>query len=319
MNTYKTTIRQYLDYKHALGFKMKDPERVLWSFEKFATAKGYATAGISEELFIEWSLPNNLESERNRYYRISTVRAYSNFLLSLGHDSFIPKLPKWKSSFSPHIFTAKELNLIFNECDKLCLKEQPRYSNANVMPCLIRLLYGTGLRISEALSLKHKNVNLEDSYIIINDSKNGQGRVVPISISLREICKEYLNFKRTKLIDTDDESLFFTALNGTPTKRMAAYNFFRIVLFRAGIPYEGKGKGPRLHDLRHTFCVNALVQLVNKGYDLYYSMPILMNYMGHRSIESTNYYIKLTEEMFPSIISSMDDTYKSIFQNYNND
>ena len=60
--------------------------------------------------------------------------------------------------------------------------------------------------------------------------------------------------------------------------------------------------GVRLHDLRHTACVHALMKMVRSGKDPYCCLPILSVFMGHKSPSSTEYYLRLTEEMYPEII-----------------
>jgi integrase len=91
------------------------------------------------------------------------------------------------------------------------------------------------------------------------------------------------------------------------------YEIFRTIVYRAGLPHGGRSKGPRLHDLRHTFCVNSLVKLADESLDLYNSMPVLMTYMGHKSLSATNRYVRITEEMYPNLIHKIDEAYKYIF------
>jgi integrase len=111
----------------------------------------------------------------------------------------------------------------------------------------------------------------------------------------------------------DAGSPFFTSANGRRFSQSSVYETFRTVLQRAGIGHGGRGAGPRLHDLRHTFCVNALAKLSEDGTDLYCSMPILMTYMGHQSPGATDRYVRLTKEMFPHLLMKMDDAYRYAF------
>jgi integrase/recombinase XerD len=218
----------------------------------------------------------------------------------------------------PHIFTKHEITTIFRECDKLHVHRHYMYSAKFVMPVLIRLLYGTGVRIGEALKLRNEDVNLSDGYLILYGCKNGQDRIVPMSLSLREVCKDYVVYKQSHNQQINAEGAFFTAPDGTPCKACTIYENFRIALQRAGIPHGGRSKGPRLHDLRHTFCVNALVQMSESGQDLYHSMPILMTYMGHQSLEATNRYVRMTEEMYPNLLKKVDEAYQYVFPEIGN-
>lgn len=310
---YADLIKQYIAYKRSLGFKMEDTEERLSRFDRLTIERKESIIGISKDLFDVWSVPLPQESDTNRYHRICKLRQFSRYLQLLGYDSCIPKLPKYNSTFVPYIFTQSELGAIFHACDKLFLKRRYMYSQICVMPTLIRMLYSTGLRIGEALELKHKDVDLDKGFLFVRTSKNGQERIAPISLSLIESCKDYFLYKQNQSISTNAEAYFFTALNGSRCQVVAVYELFRTVLYKAGIPHQGRGKGPRLHDLRHTFCVNALLKLSEAGMDLYCSMPILSTYVGHKSIEATNKYVRLTSELYPALLSKVDAAYQYIF------
>ncbi len=262
-----------------------------------------------------WSNHFPLETEVNRYLRISTVKGFSLYLQLIGFNSYVPKLPKLRSIYTPYIFTEDEMVRIFKECDRLRVSKNFPRSVKNMIPTLIRVLYGTGIRISEAMNLTHANVNLEEGYMHITECKNNQDRIVPLSISVRDVCKEYCLYKHRIGLSAEPHTPFFTSDKGEKGSSRSIYRIFRMILYRAGIPHGGRGKGPRLHDLRHTFCVNSLIKLSEEGLDLYYSLPILMTYVGHSSINATNRYVRMTKELYPKILSRIDATYQSIFPN----
>jgi integrase len=310
---YADLIKQYIAYKRSLGFKMEDIEERLRRFDRLTITCRETSIGISKRLFDQWSIPFPQESDTNRYIRIVLLRQFSSYLQTIGYDSYIPQLPKYKSTFIPHIFTKEEIASIFHASDKLFLKRKYMYSQICVMPTLLRMLYSTGLRIGEALNLKHRDVNLDKECLVLRSCKNGQDRVVPISKSLAEVCKDYYAYKLKQLIGTAPGTYFFTALNGSRCQVVTVYELFRTVLYKAGISHQGRGKGPRLHDLRHTFCVNALLKMSEAGMDLYYSMPILSTYVGHQSIEATDKYVRLTSEMYPDLLDKVNTAYKYVF------
>jgi integrase/recombinase XerD len=181
-----------------------------------------------------------------------------------------------------------------------------------ILPALLRLLYGTGLRISEAISLKNKDINLDDNYLIVRDSKNGKERMTPISASLSEVFKEYVKYRNLMpLVQTDDS--FFITLSGKNCNRDHVSKWFRKILCSAGI--SRNDHGPRLHDLRHTFSVHTLAMMAESGIDLYYSLPILSTYLGHQSLEATNGYVRLTSEMYPGLLKEVDLICLNVFPN----
>ena len=310
---YADLITQYIAYKRSLGFKMEDIEERLSGFDRLTIIRKETTIGISRELFDAWSIPFPQESDTNRYSRICRLRQFSGYLQLIGYSSYMPRLPKYNFAFIPYIFTQAELTAIFEASDKLFLKRRYMYSQVCVMPTLLRMLYSTGLRIGEALNMKHKDVRLDKGYLLVSTSKNGQERMAPISASLAEACKDYYLYKQKQGIDTSADTYFFTAPNGSRCQVVTIYELFRTVLYKAGIPHQGRGKGPRMHDLRHTFCVNALLKLSEAGMDLYYSMPVLSTYVGHRSVEATNKYVRLTSELYPQLLGKVNAAYQYLF------
>lgn len=170
------------------------------------------------------------------------------------------------------------------------------------MPALIRTLYGTGMRISEALALINKDVNLRDNYFVLRDTKNGTDRLIPFSTSLSEVLKEYVFYRNRLPINTSEETPFFITLRGSFCNRDVIYRRFCKVLMLANIPKDQV----RLHDLRHTFAVHSLVTMAEAGMDLYCSLPVLSTYLGHQSLRATNSYVRLTSDMYPELIRKID-------------
>lgn len=308
---YATLIEQFISFKQNLGYKFIDAIYTYSLFDRFTIEKGVTTISVSKELADEWAIKRPNESDSTRYKRVFYLAQLSAFLNDAGYPSYIPRLPKaYRSTFTPYIFSKIELEAIFIACDKLVETNGNMNSSINVIPALFRVLYGTGIRIGEAVALKNRDVYLEDSYFIIKDSKNGKERMVPLSGSLVQVCKQY----RASLsgIYAAGE-YFFVKRNGQKCSSKAVYEWFRKALRNANIPHGGKGKGPRLHDFRHAFSVYSLVSMADAGLDLYYSLPILSTYLGHQSLEATDRYVRLTSEMFPGLLSEVNSICAYVF------
>jgi integrase len=209
-----------------------------------------------------------------------------------------------KNSFTPYIFTNKAMATIFRTCDNLRCYDRRMSTIQFIIPAIIRLLYGTGLRISEAVSLRNRDVDLEKRSIHIRKSKNGEERLVPLSNTLTEVLKQYLYYRDQMPVPNvcDVNGFFFVSPNGTYCRAGTVYAWFRRVLAKSGIPFQGDSKGPRVHDLRHTFAVHSLVKMAKSGMDLYYSLPLLSVFLGHKSLGATEHYVRLTSEMYPNIL-----------------
>jgi len=113
--------------------------------------------------------------------------------------------------------------------------------------------------------------------------------------------------------NNDPDGFFFAKKSGKPVIHGDIYPAFRTILWQAGISYRGRENGPRIHDFRHTMAVHSLAKLAESGVDLYYAMPFLAKYLGHTSLESTDGYVRLTEEMFPTVLEKVNKICACVF------
>lgn len=257
---YASLIEQYIDFKRNLGYKFKDAESVYYLFDQFTILNGETEIGITKELANKWAVKRPNESDSTCYKRVMYLIQFSSFLNDPGYPSYILRLPKaYKSTFTPYIFSREEMKAIFEASDRLKI-DNSMDSAVNVIPAILRMLYGTGIRIGEAVSLKVKDVNLTEKYIIIRQSKNGMERMIPFSDSLADVCRQYRNSLQ---VLQDPEDYFFVKRNGRRCNPKGIYEWFRKVLWEAGISHGGKRQGPRLHDLRHAFSVHSLMAMAD--------------------------------------------------------
>ena len=309
---YAPYIKQLIDLKRSLGFKYITEKKIYSIFDRYTREIGETKVGISKELAEKWCEQKNNESDSYMFHRCLCLSQLSSYLCRIGIPSYIPRLPRDKTSFTPYILSKDEMAAIFKASDKLLAQRRSMNSIILIIPCLIRLLYGTGLRIGEALALRKIDINLTDNFVIIRDSKNGKQRMIPISESLSAVCKDYVYY-RDSLPLLKPEDYLFVSLNGLVCTADAVYKWFREILKMAGIPFTGNHHGPRLHDLRHTFAVNSLAQMAESGTDMYTMLPILSTYLGHQSLSATDSYVRLTAEMYPSLLKNIDMICLNVF------
>ena len=304
-------IVQFIELKHHLGYKYRYADYALSLFDHLALEKDVFEIEVTKELVDAYYKKRPNESAKTRYNRVQILSQFARFLCDLGFRSHIPRMPKFKSAFTPYIFSRDQIQTIFRVSDELA-PSRNRNSSVFVIPVLIRLLYGTGIRIGEALNLACNDINLHDKYLVLRNTKNGKDRMVPLSDSLSNVCKKYLMY-RNLFPSTKKENRFFIKPDGSPLRCVSAYNWFRKILFVANISHGGRGHGPRLHDFRHTFSVHSLATMSDSERDLYYALPLLSTYLGHQSLEATEKYVRLTTEMYPDLIKKTSNICSSVF------
>ncbi|HCT63854.1 MAG TPA: integrase, partial [Lachnospiraceae bacterium] len=222
-----------------------------------------------------------------------------------GYEAYIPStdmLGGTKTNFVPYIFNTDELSSFFKEADTIKQQKQSPKKHI-IVPLLFRILYGCGLRLSEALNLRIKDVDVETGVLTIFYAKFNHQRLVPMSDSLTKRCKSYLN---TVHIASKPDDIFLPSTGKNVYAQSLIYREFRKLLWKAGISHGGKGNGPRIHDFRHTFAVHCLKQWVLNGVDVAATLPILSAYLGHANLQGTQHYLRLTADLFPEITATVE-------------
>lgn len=92
-----------------------------------------------------------------------------------------------------------------------------------------------------------------------------------------------------------------------PYSENQVYMTFRRILWNAGISHGGTGKGPRIHDFRHSFAVKSLRKMIYNNDDIMAVMPLLSQYLGHKNIYATQNYLQFTADMFPYVTETIQN------------
>jgi site-specific recombinase XerD len=160
------------------------------------------------------------------------------------------------------------------------------------------LLYGAGLRISEALALTLADVDLSASLLTIHESKFYKTRLVPIGPRLTATLRAYADDRHRQGHAHNPASPFFMTRNGTAvTRGMAERAFVRLRTIAAIAREDGARYQPRLHDLRHAMAVHRLVACYREGGDVQRLLPQLATYLGHVDVAATQRYLTMTPEL----------------------
>jgi integrase len=297
-------IEGFIAHKRAIGYRYQTGAGVLRRFDDFCYRQYRDVAVLSREMVSQWAQRTPWESDGTRAIRIVPIRQFARYLCCNGLEAYV--LPERMfpagARYIPHIFSDEELVALFSAADRC-----PHLTGSDrhlVMPLLFRILYCCGLRVSEATALRRRNVDLGSGVLTIQGGKYGKDRKVPMALDLAERCRRY----DAVVHGGSGADTYFLkgASNGHPIHRATVYGNFRTFLWSAGISHGGKGLGPRVHDLRHTFAVHCLRRWVEKGMDLSAYLPILKTYLGHTSFRETAYYLRLTADLFPSITGRVE-------------
>lgn len=307
-------FHQYLDdfvqLKQAIGYKFDSGAGALQRFDRFTREKYPNADMLTKEIVLDWSSKVAYEAPANRSARASIIRQFGVYLDSLGCQAYI--LPKGacpqEKKYVPYIYSEDELRRFFAQTDtcRYCRACPHRHL---IMPIIFRMIYTCGLRLSEARLLTVGDVDLDHGIITVHQSKKDNSRLVPMAESMWQRCRQYVDAAH---LCTEESAYFFPATPGKPMTNQNLYKNFRKFLWQAGISHGGRGKGPRIHDFRHTYACRCLKRWAEQGKDLAAYLPLLRTYLGHDSFEDTAHYLRLTADVFPDMTIRLEGIYPDL-------
>ena len=305
LSTLSVLIERYITEKRAVGYKFEAGAKMLKRFDSFV-CKNHATAtDLTKQMVIEWTARMPHQSLATQSGRISSLRGLAEYMNRVGYSAYVyPRamVTVDRYAYIPYIFTNDELKRIFEVCDHYPASDFTPNRHL-VLPLLLRMLYGCGLRVSEAVSLTLEDVDLNKGSLYIRNAKFNKERILPMADSLTNRCREYCTIVHA---DRTGNRFFFPSPYGGHYSEATVYDLFRGILQHARISHLGRGRGPRIHDFRHVYAINCLKQWVLEGKDLNNCLPYLSAYLGHEDLRGSQRYLRLTADLYPDITSKIE-------------
>lgn len=287
-------INFYITFKQSLGMRFRTERYLLLSFGNAIGDVDISDVSAEQVLrYFENSGPS--KSWHTKFY---TLNVFFRFAISRGYLSKSPlpiSVPKRVDNFMPYIYSSKEVRLLLAGTPEVCA--HPRCTlDADTLRILILLLWGTGLRLSEALNLTLSDVEFASDLITVKDTKFFKTRLVPIDPKLSKALSQYLRSRTQAVSET---SRFFSTKRGKSLTVDLVDRYFRTLCRQQGVERRNAParSQPRLHDLRHTFAVSRVVFWYETGANVQSLLPHLSTYLGHRYLEHTQRYLTVTSEV----------------------
>jgi integrase len=169
-----------------------------------------------------------------------------------------------------------------------------------VFSTLVACLYATGLRIGEALRLTLADVDLKQRLMVIRKTKFKKTRYVPLSPSVVARLSRYLRQRHLAGFSQESTAPFFVSTTGQRYHASTFTTTFLAIIRRLGLRSQ-EGRGPRIHDFRHSFAVSRLLAWHHSGANLLAKLPTLSTYLGHTTVSGTEVYLHATAELLESV------------------
>jgi len=291
-------IENYISHQRSLGMVFRTQAGIL-------TRLGRALGSIEVDRIDATSVQMHLYSAPppSRPGQFATMNGFFRFALQrrLLAESPLPIEKPTKPPYSkPYIYSPGEIRRLLDASEAL---EEWQPTRLSLLPqlsmrTLILLLYGAGLRISEATSLTLDDLDLLKARLLVRNAKFGKSRRLPIGPKLCEALRIYVKARNSLGRHPPPTPAVFVKRSGDPASRFAADLSFAVVRGMAGIKRtDGAFFQPRLHDLRHTFAVHRLVAWYKAGANVQLLLPKLSTYLGHVGLAETQHYLTMTPEL----------------------
>ncbi len=280
-------IDRFLDYikveKGLSSNTIQSYNNDLLRFARFLERKGLSVKNITTSDLSDYiqELKGKL-SERSLARNLSSLRSFYRFLILNSHINHnptrlidFPKLPRRL----PEV-------LSFEEVERLLSAPDPKTPEGKRDKAMLELLYATGIRVSELITIKIHDLDLERGIVRVL-GKGSKERLIPMGQIAIDSIKEYLLIRKGFLKDKDFPHLFLN-VRGRPLTRQGFWKIIKAYGIKAGIK-----KRITPHILRHSFATH----LLERGADLR-SVQLML---GHEDISTTQIYTHISTERIRKI------------------
>jgi integrase/recombinase XerD len=300
MSELRCHADDYLRLRRSLGFKLTLHGPLLAQFVDYLDAAGATT--ITTDLAISFAQLSQDLQPIQWAHRLSMVRGFARYLHAIDPATEIPPYDVFAARYQrPTPYQWKETEVL----DLMAAARQLRPPLcALTYETFFGLLWCTGMRIGETINLQRGDIDLIEGVITVREAKLGRSRLVPLHQTTANALAHYAA-SRDRLCPQPRSQAFFVSSVGTTLIPQAVLQAFHRLAVRTGLRTETKR--PRVHDLRHSFAVRALVSCYDSGIDVEARMVALSTYLGHVNPVSSYWYLSASPELIELVAGRLDD------------
>jgi integrase len=287
-------ISEFISLKQALGRRFVNESYVLAGLDRYVAKYAPASPMLTPELFASWSLTLAHLSPTTRRNRMRIVRNLCLYIRRTEPACFVPDpatFPAPRPARPPHIFSEDEIAQLFRTASELPPRSTSPLRSQSYRLAVV-LLYTAGLRRGELVRLVLSDYDPIERTLLIRASKFHKSRLVALSADAAREMETFFTARR-RLPHDAHSPLLVRSCHGLCARSGGGFGQSMRRLFRSAGIRTASGRLPRVHDLRHTHAVHALLRWYRAGVDVQAKLPALATSMGHVSIVSTAYYLSL--------------------------
>jgi integrase/recombinase XerD len=303
MKSVRNAIEDYIALRRSLGFKLHGMATSLGKFASFLEQK--EAPYITTALALEWAMQTLDHSPSHWAQRLGFIRVFAHHWSATDPRTEIPPaglLPFRARRARPYLYTEQEIQ-------RLLIAAKSLSSSSGLRPwtyhCLFGLLAVSGLRISEAIKLERQDVDFQQELLTIRQTKFNKSRLIPLHTSTRDVLTQYADH-RDRLVPSPRSSCFLLNDCGRCLERSTVLRTFHDLSRQIGLRGPSDHTGPRIHDFRHRFALNTLIQWYRAGEDIERRLPVLSTFLGHTHVADTYWYLSVHPELMGLATSRLE-------------
>jgi site-specific recombinase XerD len=295
-------LEEFLAYQESLGYTTRSYRSHLHVFDRYLKEEEADRHSLQPAFFLD--MRANLKMEpRSVNAILSVTRTFFEFLVRRGYlaENPLQDIPHLReNTIVPFIFSPEQIDQILHTVCKGLPKTKGRFLRDLGIYLALLLLARCGLRITEPLRLKRHHYRPDDDTIYIEKTKFSKDRLIPVPIAVMREIENYLSVRKSLLPHVQSPYLLIRG-NQQPLKDYQVRFLFHKTLKHIGLVQPRRVIGnmnfsqPTPHSLRHSFAVNTLINIKQRGESPQNALPVLAAYMGHSEYKHTSVYLRAVD------------------------
>ena len=303
MTPLRDAVDEYIALRRSLGFTLRDMAPDLRDFAAFLAQ--HRAPFITSALAVAWAMQPVDHRPSDWAQRLGFVRVFARHWRATDPRTEIPAaglLPFRPRRARPYLYTDEEIRQLLAATKTLS-------SRTGLRPCTYHCLFGllvvSGMRISEVIALERRDVDLHDGLLMIRKTKFKKTRLIPLHASTQDACLAYAR-QRDRVVPHPTSPAFLLTDRGRRLEISAVHRTFYAVSRQIGLRGPADHTGPRIHDFRHRFAVNTLIQWYRAHEDIERRLPVLSTFLGHAHVADTYWYLSMHPELMRLATSRLE-------------
>jgi integrase len=285
-------LADYLALRRALGYRLARPEKLLGQFLDHLERAGESRITVATAL--DWARLPAGGGPNWWAYRLCAVRGFATYLHALEPAHEVPAaqlLPHRPRRASPYLYSDADISALIAATASLRTPLR-----RTTFATLIGLLTVTGIRVGEAIALDRSDVDLAAGRLLVRHGKFGKTRELALHPSSVEAVRRYQQL-RDRLAPPTGATALLVSTAGTRLIYGNVHHAFHRLVRLAGLTPRSGSCRPRIHDLRHSFAVAAMLDAYAAGQDGQTRLTLLSTWLGHVHPASTYWYLSASPEL----------------------